>query len=68
MLALTALRFPRYVGAQIFTLDLGCSIRAAALRPWAATSHDMGSALWEDAQKPMVVQPLARMNKDKEEA
>jgi type IV secretion system protein TrbE len=67
LLALMALQFRRYVGAQIFAFDFGCSIRAAALA-MGGDWHDLGGALSEDAQEPVALQSLARIDEYVEEA
>ena len=59
LLALMALQFRRYAGAQIFAFDFGGSIRAAALA-MGGDWHDLGGALAEDAHEPVALQPLAR--------
>jgi type IV secretion system protein TrbE len=61
LLALMALQFRRYAGAQVFAFDFGGSIRAAALAiggDW----HDLGGALSDDAADPVALQPLAKIN------
>ena len=58
LLALMALQFRRYDGAQIFAFDFGGSIRAAALA-MGGDWHDLGGALSEDASEPVALQPLA---------
>jgi type IV secretion system protein VirB4 len=58
LLALMALQFRRYAGAQIFAFDFGGSIRAAALA-MGGDWHDLGGALSEDASEPVALQPLA---------
>src|SRR6201995_3938814 len=58
LLALMAMQFRRYAGAQVFAFDFGGSIRAAALAmngDW----HDLGGALSDDASEPVALQPLA---------
>jgi type IV secretion system protein VirB4 len=57
LLALMALQFRRYAGAQIFAFDFGGSIRAAALA-MGGDWHDLGGALSEDASEPVALQPL----------
>jgi type IV secretion system protein VirB4 len=67
LLALMALQFRRYVGAQVFAFDFGGSIRAAALAldgDW----HDLGGALSEDTTEPVALQPLARIDDAAERA
>ncbi|MGA7674888.1 MAG: conjugal transfer protein TrbE [Rhizomicrobium sp.] len=67
LLALMALQFRRYAGAQVFAFDFGGSIRAAALAmngDW----HDLGGALAENASEPVSLQPLARIDDPGERA
>jgi type IV secretion system protein TrbE len=61
LLSLMALQFRRYVGAQIFSFDFGGSIRAAALA-MSGDFHELGGALSEDAEEPVALQPLARID------
>ena len=61
LLALMALQFRRYAGAQIFAFDFGGSIRAAALA-MGGDWHDLGGAIADDAADPVALQPLARIN------
>src|SRR5580704_2449437 len=61
LLALMALQFRRYSGAQVFAFDFGGSIRAAALA-MGGDWHDLGGALAEDAAEPVALQPLARID------
>jgi type IV secretion/conjugal transfer VirB4 family ATPase len=58
LLALMALQFRRYPGAQVFAFDFGGSIRAAALA-MGGDWHDLGGALAGDAGDPVALQPLA---------
>jgi type IV secretory pathway VirB4 component len=58
LLALMALQFRRYAGAQIFAFDFGGSIQAAALA-MGGDFHDLGGALSEDAEEPVALQPRA---------
>src|SRR5580700_9289646 len=58
LLALMALQFRRYAGAQVFAFDFGGSIRAAALA-MGGDWHDLGGALPDDASEPVALQPLA---------
>src|SRR5205823_838430 len=51
LLALMALQFRRYAGAQIFAFDFGGSIRAAALA-MGGDWHDLGGALADDLAEP----------------
>ena len=67
LLALMALQFRRYVGAQVFAFDFGGSIRAAALA-MCGDWLDLGGALAEDANSPIVLQPLARVTDPAERA
>ena len=67
LLALMALQFRRYAGAQVFAFDFGGSIRAAALAmngDW----HDLGGALAADATEAVCLQPLARIDDPGERA
>ncbi|MBD0417534.1 conjugal transfer protein TrbE [Oryzicola mucosus] len=59
LLALMALQFRRYPGAQIFAFDFGGSIRAAALA-MGGDWHDLGGGLSEDDS--VSLQPLARIH------
>jgi type IV secretion/conjugal transfer VirB4 family ATPase len=61
LLALMALQFRRYPGAQIFAFDFGGSIRAAALA-MGGDWHDLGGALGKDIAEPVALQPLARID------
>jgi type IV secretion system protein TrbE len=58
LLALIALQFRRYQGAQVFAFDFGGSIRAAALA-MGGDWHDLGGALSDAAAEPVALQPLA---------
>lgn len=63
LLALIALQFRRYAGAQIFAFDFGGSIRAAALA-CGGDWQDLGNSLHgADALSiPVTLQPLARID------
>ena len=61
LLALMALQFRRYPGAQVFAFDFGGSIRAAALA-MGGDWHDLGGALADEASEPVALQPLARID------
>jgi len=61
LLALMALQFQRYAKAQVFAFDFGGSIRATALA-LGGDWHDLGGALTEDADAPVALQPLARID------
>ncbi|GGB55962.1 conjugal transfer protein TrbE [Blastomonas aquatica] len=63
LLALMALQFRRYDGAQIFAFDFGGSIRAAALG-MGGDWQDLGGALSTDDadSKAVALQPLARID------
>jgi type IV secretion system protein TrbE len=61
LLALMALQFRRYEGAQVFAFDFGGSIRAAALA-MGGDWHDLGGALADDVAEPVALQPLARID------
>ena len=50
LLALMALQFRRYPGAQVFAFDFGGSIRAAALA-MGGDWHDLGGALADDVDR-----------------
>ena len=67
LLALMALQFRRYPGAQVFAFDFGGSIRAAALA-MGGDWHDLGGALVGDASEPVALQPLARIDDTGERA
>jgi len=67
LLALMALQFRRYAGAQVFAFDFGGSIRAAALG-MGGDWHDLGGALSGDDAAPVVLQPLARVDEPGERA
>ena len=60
LLALMALQFRRYAGAQVFAFDFGGSIRAAALA-MGGDWHDLGGALADDKTEPVSLQPLVRI-------
>jgi type IV secretion system protein TrbE len=61
LLALMALQFRRYAGAQVFAFDFGDSIRAAALA-MGGDWHDLGGALADDATEPVALQPLSHID------
>jgi type IV secretion/conjugal transfer VirB4 family ATPase len=61
LLALMAMQFRRYLGAQVFAFDFGGSIRAAALA-MGGDWHDLGGALSDNAAEPVALQPLARID------
>ena len=61
LLALMALQFRRYAGAQVFAFDFGGSIRAATLA-MGGDWHDLGGALATLAPAPIALQPLARID------
>ncbi|MGH6970203.1 MAG: conjugal transfer protein TrbE, partial [Caulobacteraceae bacterium] len=70
LLALMALQFRRYPGAQVFAFDFGASIRAAALA-MGGDFHDLGGALFaeeKDADAAVLLQPLARVDEPGERA
>ncbi|GGF11529.1 conjugal transfer protein TrbE [Aliidongia dinghuensis] len=67
LLALMALQFRRYPGAQVFAFDFGGSIRAAALA-MGGDWHDLGGALAGEAAEPVALQPLARVDDPGERA
>jgi len=61
LLALMALQFRRYDGAQIFAFDFGSSIRAAALG-MGGDWQDLGTSLYDGAAGTVTLQPLARID------
>jgi type IV secretion system protein VirB4 len=67
LLALMALQFRRYAGAQVFAFDFGGSIRAAALA-MGGDWHDLGGALGDDIAEPAALQPLVRIDGASERA
>ncbi|GAA5266653.1 type IV secretion system protein TrbE [Acidiphilium sp. MT5] len=67
LLALMALQFRRYPGAQVFAFDFGGSIRAAALA-MEGDWHDLGGALADGSETPMALQPLAQIDDSGERA
>ncbi len=67
LLALMALQFRRYEGAQVFAFDFGGSIRAAALA-MGGDWHDLGGSLGDDAAEPVALQPLAAIDAADERA
>jgi type IV secretion system protein TrbE len=70
LLALMALQFRRYEGAQVFAFDFGGSIRAAALAcggDWQDLGTSLaGSGLAEDGAGAVLLQPLARIHEPAE--
>jgi type IV secretion/conjugal transfer VirB4 family ATPase len=67
LLALMALQFRRYGGAQIFAFDFGGSIRAAVLAMFGDW-HDLGGTLANVVTEPVALQPLARLDEPAERA
>ncbi len=67
LLALMALQFRRYAGAQVFAFDFGGSIRAAALA-MGGDWHDLGGGLSEGSAESVSLQPLARIDEAAERA
>jgi type IV secretion system protein VirB4 len=67
LLALMALQFRRYSGAQVFAFDFGGSIRAAALA-MRGDWHDLGGGLTEGSAASVALQPLARVDDTAERA
>lgn len=61
LLALMALQFRRYAGAQVFAFDFGGSIRAAALA-MGGDWHDLGGGLTDGDEGSVSLQPLARID------
>ncbi|MGK7755178.1 conjugal transfer protein TrbE [Roseovarius sp. C03] len=66
LLALMALQFRRYAGAQVFAFDFGGSIRCATLA-MGGDWEDLSTALSED-EAAVQLQPLARINDAAERA
>jgi type IV secretion system protein TrbE len=70
LLAMIAMQFRRYVGAQIFAFDFGGSIRAAALAcggDWQDLGASLtGSDLAGDSEEAVLLQPLARIDEPAE--
>ncbi len=67
LLALMALQFRRYVGAQVFAFDFGGSIRAAAMA-MGGDWHDLGGGLTEGLADSVALQPLSRIDEAAERA
>ena len=67
LLALMALQFRRYAGAQVFAFDFGGSIRAAALA-MRGDWHDLGGGLTEAPDTSVSLQPLAGVHEVQERA
>ncbi|WP_430425149.1 conjugal transfer protein TrbE [Phenylobacterium sp.] len=67
LLALMALQFRRYPGAQVFAFDFGGSIRAAALA-MGGDFHDLGGALAGAEEGGVALQPLLRTDGPAERA
>ncbi|MDG4575812.1 MAG: conjugal transfer protein TrbE [Defluviicoccus sp.] len=67
LLALMALQFRRYQGAQVFAFDFGGSIRAAALA-MRGDWYDLGGGLTEGSAASVSLQPLARVDDAAERA
>ena len=65
LLALMAMQFRRYEGAQVFAFDFGGSIRAAALA-MGGDWQDLGSSLSDDSAGSVHLQPLARIDEPAE--
>lgn len=70
LLAMIAMQFRRYAGAQIFAFDFGGSIRAAALAcggDWQDLGASLtGSDLAGDSEEAVLLQPLARIDEPAE--
>ena len=66
LLALMAMQFRRYEGAQVFAFDFGGSIRAAALG-MGGDWQDLGGGLSDD-ESGVQLQPLARVDDPAERA
>ncbi len=67
LLALMALQFRRYAGAQIFAFDFGGSIRASAIA-MGGDWHDLGGALSDGSAHAVALQPLALIDDAAERA
>ncbi len=67
LLALMALQFRRYEGAQVFAFDFGGSIRAAAIA-CGGDWQDLGGSLDESVGEGVQLQPLARIDDAAERA
>ncbi|TIV05719.1 MAG: conjugal transfer protein TrbE, partial [Mesorhizobium sp.] len=67
LLALMALQFRRYEGAQVFAFDFGGSIRAAAIA-MGGDWHDLGGGLTEGSADSVALQPLSRIDEAAERA
>jgi type IV secretion system protein VirB4 len=67
LLALMAMQFRRYAGAQVFAFDYGGSIRAAALA-CGGDWQDLGRSLYDGAAATVFLQPLARIDDPAERA
>ena len=67
LLALMALQFRRYAGAQTFVFDFGGSARAATLA-MGGDWHDLGGALSDDEIDIVALQPLAAIDAPAERA
>ncbi|MBC9178705.1 conjugal transfer protein TrbE [Pseudoroseomonas ludipueritiae] len=67
LLALMALQFRRYAGAQVFAFDFGGSIRAAAIA-MGGDWHDLGGGLTEGSADSVALQPLSRIDEASERA
>ncbi len=61
LLALMAMQFRRYAGAQIYAFDFGGSIRAAALA-MGGDWQDLGGGLSDESETGVQLQPLARID------
>jgi type IV secretion system protein VirB4 len=67
LLALMALQFRRYAGAQVFAFDFGGSIRAAAIA-MGGDWHDLGGGLTQGSADSVALQPLSRIDEAAERA
>ncbi len=67
LLALMAMQFRRYAGAQVFAFDFGGSIRAATLA-MGGDWQDLGGALGETQDTAVALQPLAGIDEPAERA
>ena len=67
LLALMAMQFRRYQGAQVFAFDFGGSIRAAALG-MGGDWQDLGGGLSDDDDVGVQLQPLSKIDDPAERA
>jgi len=67
LLAVMAMQFRRYPGAQVVAFDFGGSIRAATLA-MGGQWHDLGGNLTDNDAPPLTLQPLADIDQVPERA